>query len=59
MRFLVFFASGRLPLCDGGNHEKPTISPALNRPDLIYAGIVDMIICVALIAPSIGFLPPQ
>ena len=56
MRFLAFFASGRLPLCDKGNRETPMISRALNRPDLIYAGIVDMIICVALIACSIGFL---
>jgi hypothetical protein len=59
MRFLAFFASGRLPLCNGGNHESPMISRALNRPDLICAGIVAMIICDALIARSIGFLPPQ
>jgi hypothetical protein len=32
------------------------ISRVLNRPDLIYAGIVAMIICVALIARGIG--PP-
>jgi hypothetical protein len=31
---------------------RPRISRALNRPDLIYAGIVAMIICVALIARS-------
>ncbi|MGO9846872.1 MAG: hypothetical protein ACLPKT_09820 [Methylocella sp.] len=35
------------------------ISRALNRPDLIYAGIVAMIICVALIARSVGLLPPR
>jgi hypothetical protein len=38
---------------------KPRSSNVLNRPDLIYAGIVAMIICVAVIARSIGFLPPR
>jgi hypothetical protein len=38
---------------------RPRISRVLNRPDLIYAGIVAMIICVALIARGIGVLPPQ
>jgi hypothetical protein len=30
-----------------------------NRPDLIYAGVVAMIICVGLIARGIGLLPLQ
>jgi hypothetical protein len=35
------------------------ISRALNRPDLIYAGVIAMIICVALIARGTGGLPLQ
>jgi len=29
----------------------------LCRPDLVYAGVVALIICIALIARGTGFLP--
>jgi hypothetical protein len=31
----------------------------MNRPDLVYAAIVAMIICIGLIARGIGLLPPH
>ncbi|MEJ0093067.1 MAG: hypothetical protein WDN46_06460 [Methylocella sp.] len=30
-----------------------------SRPDLVYAGVVAMIICVGLVARGIGLLPLQ
>ena len=60
MRFLAFFAPQPPYAMEQAMKRRfrPRISRALNRPDLIYAGILAMVICVALIARSIGFLQP-
>ncbi|WP_280948986.1 hypothetical protein [Methylocapsa aurea] len=34
-------------------------SRLMNRPDLVYAALVAMIICIGLIARGIGLLPPH
>lgn len=38
---------------------RPRAFRPLNRPDLVYAGVVAMIICVGLIARGVGLLPLQ